>query len=88
MRTCLSPLLLDLAACPGGFAAALRRHRDAWAEMVPYLEGFADERGEMHDVFDRLGADSNPTRARFDELLAVVWSTWAEVEAAAAALED
>lgn len=79
---------LDLSRCPDGFARAMTRHREAWAAMVPYLADFAHERGELHDVFDRLESEANPTRTRFEELLAAVWSTWAEVEAALAELED
>ena len=71
---------LDYEGCPADFVAAFRTHRDAWVLMGEYLEPFGDLRGEMHDVFDRIGVDSNPTAGEFQRLLGDVWSTWGEVE--------
>lgn len=73
---------IELAATPPAFRVAFERHRDAWAALAPYLDRFPEERGEMHDVFDRLADPSrNPDAATFETLVAEVWATWDEVEA-------
>lgn len=76
---------LDLDDCPASFTRALGAHRDAWAALAPTLDAYPDERGEMHDVFARLAdPQHNPDHARFDMLVARVWTTWGQVEGARA----
>jgi hypothetical protein len=72
---------LDYGGCPSDFVAAFRSHRDAWAGMGEHLAPFTGPRGEMHAVFDRLGAEGQPGAAEFQRRLDAIWSTWGAVEA-------
>jgi ketosteroid isomerase-like protein len=71
---------LDFSGCPGDFREAYWQHTRAWERMVGVLEPYADERGEMHDVFDRLTAEGAGSRGRVQDGLDEVWTTWANVE--------
>lgn len=74
---------IDLSDAPSDFVSALRAHRDAWAALIGPLESRSTERGEMHALFDRLTAPSDPMHVEFQRLIDRVWATWGPVEAAA-----
>lgn len=74
---------IDLSDAPPDFAGALRAHGDAWAALIEPLRLRADERGEMHDLFDRLTSPADPMHERFGLLIDDVWATWTPVEQAA-----
>lgn len=76
---------IDLGATTPEFEGAFREHRDAWEAMIEPLRQRSSERGEMHDVFDRLTAASDPMHEEFQRLIDAVWATWADVETAARA---
>lgn len=74
---------IDLRGCPAAFVTAFTRHRRAWQDAQPLLARHATERGEMHEVFDRLRA--GPDGPMLESAEAAIWSTWAEVERATSA---
>ncbi len=76
---------IDLGATTPAFEAAFIAHRDAWNATIGPLRQRSSERGEMHDMFDRLTAPSDPMHETFQRLIDEVWATWADVEAAARA---
>lgn len=73
---------IDLEQTPPDFRAAWIAHIEAWEAMLPYLQQHDALRGEMHELFDRLLSESNPSAADFKRLHDEVWSTWADVEQA------
>ena len=73
---------IDFSRCPPEFAAAFRRHREAWRASLPFFERFGDHRGEMHDVFEEIRATDDATRYELEGVEKRIWDTWAEVEAA------
>jgi len=70
----------DFRGCPPDFTKAFGRHRQAWLDMVPFVEKHSGLRGEMHVLFEQL--EKGPDAATFNPLLRNIWDTWAEVEAA------
>jgi hypothetical protein len=72
---------IDYSGCPPDFVDAFAMHRLAWVDLVSALEPFGQMRGEMHDVLDEIDALQDARAAHVRELVAAVWSTWAEVEA-------
>jgi len=76
---------IDLSQTPDDFQRAWTAHIAAWEALLPYLEQHAALRGEMHELFAGLLADSSPGAAGFKPLHDAVWETWADVEQAIAA---
>lgn len=74
---------IDFEGCPPDFEAAFARHRTAWRDSIDFLAGFDELRGEMHDLFDAIRARGGSDRAELEDLERAIWSTWADVEAAA-----
>jgi ketosteroid isomerase-like protein len=72
--------LIDLDACPSDFAHALRAHRDAWHASIPFFTGFAELRGEMHEVFESIRARDATSRTTLEAAEARIWGTWSDVE--------
>ncbi len=71
---------IDFSNCPEEFTKAFARHRDAWVQMIPFVEKYPDLRGEMHDLFDQF--EKGDEADIFKPLLKAIWDTWAEVEEA------
>ncbi len=71
---------VDLSNCPREFAAAFKRHIQAWRAMIPLCDPYASLRGEMHDLFKQIEEGAGGTA--FKKGLDKVWSTWSEVEKA------
>ena len=53
---------MDYSNCPTEFTKLFHAHIDAWQELVPHTEPFAELRGEMHDVFDQIEKRGNVGR--------------------------
>ncbi|HXV76571.1 MAG TPA: hypothetical protein VD788_09645 [Candidatus Polarisedimenticolaceae bacterium] len=73
---------LDFSGCPAGFTDAFARHRSAWFDAVEFLGSYDTMRGEMHDLFEQIRAESPDAAARLSAHEQAIWSTWAEVESA------
>lgn len=74
---------LDTSGCPDDFVTALASHRRAWEESIPFFARFADERGELHELFERIRARGGEDQASLEAHETRIWDTWAVVEAAA-----
>ncbi len=72
---------LELAAAPQDFRDAVASHRQAWIDIQAYTKDFADLRGEMHDVFEQIRVESNPSREAFVRMEKALFETWGEIEA-------
>jgi len=68
---------LILVGCPQEFNDAFETHIVAWENMIPIADKYPEERGEMHDIFDRIKAKSDKD---FDDQLQSIWDSWAQVE--------
>jgi hypothetical protein len=73
---------IDLRGTPQRFRQAWLAHIQAWEATIPYLRGHADERGEMHALFDRWLSSGAPSDAQFKSLHDKIRSSWAQVESA------
>jgi len=71
---------IDFGGCPGDFREAFWQHTRAWEQMVGVLKPYAMERGEMHEVFDRLTVEVAASRNVVQDKLGEVWMTWGVVE--------
>lgn len=71
---------LDYDGCPEEFAAAFRRHRQAWRDSLGLFGRYRQLRGEMHELFERIRAQD---AAALEAVEAEIWGTWDEVETAA-----
>ena len=71
---------MDFGNCPEAFELAFYTHSQAWDSLVPIANRYPDLRGELHSIFDTLEQSQDSTE--FKRLLALVWSTWENVEAA------
>jgi hypothetical protein len=73
---------LGFSACPEGFTRSFAAHVEAWRTTTVVTDQYPKLRGEMHDVFAIIEAGKDSTA--FKALVADIWATWAQVEAAAA----
>ncbi len=71
---------IDYTTCPLKFSAAFEAHRQAWLQMIPYLQKYPEHRGEMHYLFGEF--EKGPDSATFKPLLKNIWDTWAVIEEA------
>jgi len=74
----------DFSGCPEDFTEAFRWHRDAWEKSMAFFERFPSLRGEMHDVFEAIRSEGGETQTELERVEALIWDSWAEVEAVAA----
>ena len=72
---------LDFSNCPQNFTSAFTRHIAAWKAITKVTDNHSSQRGELHDIFERLQKSQDSTE--FKSLLKVVWDTWHEVEESA-----
>lgn len=70
----------DFDTCPGPFIRAFQKHREAWLDVTEVTDNYPGLRGEMHDLFDIIGAGKDG--GRFQRLIKAIWDTWEEVEEA------
>lgn len=73
-----SEIYLNFEDCPALFQSAFQRHTNAWKEMAKVCEEYAEYRGEMHSVMDRIAIECDCKE--FNEALSEIWESWAEVE--------
>jgi|GEM_PF-1584728 len=66
---------LDYSAAPPVFHFAFKQHINAWTSTIELLKNHQNERGEMHDVFNRIHA----IEPRLKPLEKAIWDTWAPV---------
>ncbi len=74
----------DFSACPDDFTEAFRWHRDAWEKSIVFFERFPNLRGEMHELFETIRSEGGETQIELERIEALIWDSWAEVEAVAA----
>ena len=75
---------INLDGAPQDFVAALQSHRDAWLATLPWMDAVAADRGEMHQLLDRIKARDQARAAALEPLMKQVFATWTAVDAATA----
>jgi hypothetical protein len=76
---------IDYSATPEEFAAAFKKHRDAWEAGLPFLAKFEALRGEMHALLDQVRAQGGETQVELERFEKGLFDSWGEIEAAARA---
>jgi hypothetical protein len=69
---------INFDGCPKEFKQAFDAHIQAWINVTETTDNYPDLRGEMHQLFDKLG--QSPDSGAFNKQVAEIWSTWGNIE--------
>lgn len=71
---------MDFSRCPADFTSAFKKHRDAWANTIPFFTAFDTLRGEMHELFAVIENEGPEQEAALEAISRPIGDSWEEVE--------